>query len=184
MGTSRSTPSEAKPGYLWTYRSASSPSAAPRACHRPPDCTRKSPHSSAHPGTLWWWLTRRLRRFRWQDVVLTWNHTKYHNGSRKHCFHHPGHVPVIRGNPAMVLAVITWIGKKHVLYSGVSSISLVEHCVSWDMIEGFYRSWDLYITCQLVDSLQQKKKTVFIKRKWNHVIFSRATVLSFHPVYI
>ena len=28
-----------------------------------------------------------------------------------------------------------------------------------------------------------KKKTVFIKRKWNHVVFSRVTILSFHPVY-
>ena len=51
-----------------------------------------------------------------------------------------------------------------------------------DMIEGSYRSWDLYTTGQLVDGLQQKKKTVFIRRKWNHVIFSRATILSFHPV--
>ena len=36
---------------------------------------------------------------RWHDVPLTWNHTKDHNRSRKLCFHHPGHVPVIRGNP-------------------------------------------------------------------------------------
>ena len=34
---------------------------------------------------------------RWHDVALTWNHTKDHNCSRKLCFHHPGHVPVIRG---------------------------------------------------------------------------------------
>ena len=27
-----------------------------------------------------------------------------------------------------------------------------------DMIEGSYRSWDLYTTVQLVDGLQQKKK--------------------------
>ena len=33
---------------------------------------------------------------RWYDVALTWNHTKDHNRSRKLCFHHPGHVPVIR----------------------------------------------------------------------------------------
>ena len=50
-----------------------------------------------------------------------------------------------------------------------------------DMIEGSYRSWDLYTTGQLIDGLQQKKKPVFIKRKWNHVVFSRATILSFHP---
>ena len=29
------------------------------------------------------------------------------------------------------------------------------------MIEGSYRSWDLYTTGQLVDGLQQKKKTGF-----------------------
>ena len=51
-----------------------------------------------------------------------------------------------------------------------------------DMIQGSYRSWDLYTTGQLVDGLQQKRKPVFIKRKWNHVVFSRATILSFHPV--
>ena len=30
-----------------------------------------------------------------------------------------------------------------------------------DMIEGSYHSWDLYTTGQLVDGLQQKKKTGF-----------------------
>ena len=51
-----------------------------------------------------------------------------------------------------------------------------------DTIEGSYHSWDLYTTGQLVDGLQQKKrKPVFIKWKWNHV-FSRVTILSFHPV--
>ena len=50
-------------------------------------------------------------------------------------------------------------------------------------VEGSYRSWDLYTTGQLVDGLQQKKrKPVFIKQKWNHVVFSRATILSFHSV--
>ena len=54
-----------------------------------------------------------------------------------------------------------------------------------DMIEGSYRSWDLYATGQLVDGLQQKKRNpVFIKRKWNHVTFSRATILSFLPVCV
>ena len=51
-----------------------------------------------------------------------------------------------------------------------------------DMIEGSYRSWDLYTTGQLEDGLQQKRKSVFIKQKWNHV-FSRVTILSFHSVY-
>ena len=57
-----------------------------------------------------------------------------------------------------------------------------------DRIEGSSRYLDLYITGQLVDSLEQKKKKkkkkkkkrkpVFIKRKWNHVVFSRATILT------
>ena len=37
---SRSTPSEAKPGSLWTCGSVPSPAATPRVCHQPPDCTR------------------------------------------------------------------------------------------------------------------------------------------------
>ena len=98
---------------------------------------------------------------RWHDVTLTWNHTKYHNRNRKFCFHHPGHVPVIRGNPVMVLAVITWIGREHELYSSASPISLVEHCVTFGHDKDFYSSWDLYTTRQLVDGLQQKKKTGF-----------------------
>ena len=53
---SRSAPSEAKPGSLWICEPALSPAATPRVCHRPPDCTRGSPHSSAHQGTLWCWL--------------------------------------------------------------------------------------------------------------------------------
>ena len=57
-----STPSEAKPGSLWTCGPAPSPAATPRVCHRPPDCTRGSPHSSAHPGTLWCWLSSQLQR--------------------------------------------------------------------------------------------------------------------------
>ena len=30
----------------------------------------------------------------------------------------------------------------------------------------------------------KKRKPVFIKRKWNHVVFSRVTIFSFHPVFI
>ena len=50
---SRSTSSEAKPVSLWTCGPAPSPAATPRVNHRPSDCTKGSPHSSAHPGTLW-----------------------------------------------------------------------------------------------------------------------------------
>ena len=39
-----------------------SPATTPMVCHWPPDCTRESPHSSAHPGTLWCWLSSLLRR--------------------------------------------------------------------------------------------------------------------------
>ena len=75
---------------------------------------------------------------RWHDVALTWNHAKDHNRNRKLCFHHPGHFPVIRGNPDLHFkgagngpVIITWIGREHKLYSGASPISLVEHCVTF-----------------------------------------------------
>ena len=74
----------------------------------------------------------------WHDVAHTWNHTKDHNSSWKLSFHHPGPVPVIRGNPDLHFEgagngpdIITWIGREHVLYSGASPISLVEHCVTF-----------------------------------------------------
>ena len=77
--------------------------------------------------------------------------------------------------------VITWIGRKH----GCTAAHLRSHSLNIvslsDIIEGSYRSLDLYTTGQLVDGLQ-KRKPVFIKRKWNHVVFSRAIILSFHPV--
>ena len=91
---------------------------------------------------------------RWHDVALTWNHTKDHNCSWKLCFHHPGHVPVIRGNPDLHFegagngpVVITWIGREHELYSGASPISLVEHCVTFRhdrrllSLLGFVHNW-------------------------------------------
>ena len=55
-----------------------------------------------------------------------------------------------------------------------------------DMIEGSYRSWNLYTTGQLVDGLQQKKKENRFPLNGNGIMssFSRATILSFHPVYI
>ena len=75
---------------------------------------------------------------KWHDVALTVNHTKDHNRSRKLCFHHPGHVLVIRGNLDLHFegagngpVVINWIGREHVLYSGASLISLVEPCVTF-----------------------------------------------------
>ena len=77
-----------------------------------------------------------------------------HNLSRKLCFHHPGHVPVICGNPGLHFegagngpVVITWIGREHELYSGVSPISRVEHCVTFRhdrmllSLLGFVHNW-------------------------------------------
>ena len=71
---------------------------------------------------------------RWHDVALTWNHTKDHNRNRKLCFHHPWHILVIRGNPDLHFEGAgngPVVGREHVLYSGASPISLVEHCVSF-----------------------------------------------------
>ena len=68
-----STPSEAKPGSLWTCGQMPSPAATPWVCHRPPDCTRGSLRSSEHLGTLWCWLSSRLRRYEvaWCGLRLT-----------------------------------------------------------------------------------------------------------------
>ena len=91
---------------------------------------------------------------RWHDVAVTWNHTKDYNRSRKLCFHYPGHVPVIRGNPDLHFegagngpVVITWIGREHELYSSASPISLVEYCVTFRhermllSLLGFVHNW-------------------------------------------
>ena len=89
---------------------------------------------------------------RWQDVAFTCNHTKDHNHSRKLCFHHLAHIPVIHGNPDLYFegagngsVVITWIGREHDLYSGASMVSLVEHGVRHDRrllsILGFVHNW-------------------------------------------
>ena len=57
--------------------------------------------------------------------------------------------------------VITWISRDmsctaaHLRSRSLNIVSLS------DMIEGSYRSWDLYTTGQLVDGLYQKKKTGF-----------------------
>ena len=102
----------------------------------------------------------------------------------------PALSPVIRGNPDLHFegagngpVVITWIGREHELYSCASPISLVEHCVTFRhdrrilSLLAFVNNWP---TSRW--SATKKGKPVFIKRKWNHVVFSRATILSFHPV--
>ena len=91
-----------------------------------------------------------------------------------------------------VPVVITWISREHGCTAAHIRSRLLNIVSLSDMREGSYRSWDLYTTRQLVDGLQQKKKKkkekkrkpVLIKRKWNHVVFSRATILSFHPIYM
>ena len=127
----RSTPSEAKPGFLWTWGPAPGPAATPRVCHRPPDCTRGSLHSSAHPGTLWCWLSSRLRRCEVAWCGLPLHHLQRVVRCVELCrqalnrqnlhFEGAGNGPV----------VITWIGRVHELYSGESPISLVEHFVTF-----------------------------------------------------
>ena len=128
---SRSTPSEAKPGFLWTCGPAPSPAATPMVCHRPPDCTRGSPHSSAHPDTLRCWLSSRLRRC---EVAWCGPHLKSQQRVIRcvelcpQAMNHPDlHFEVAGNGPV----VITWIGREHELYSGASPISLVEHCVTF-----------------------------------------------------
>ena len=68
--------------------------------------------------------------------------------------------------------------------SGASPISHVDHCVTFRhdrrliSLLVFVHNWP-----NSRWSATKKRKPVFIKRKWNHV-FSRATILSFHPIYI
>ena len=47
-----------------------------------------------------------------------------------------------------------------------------------DMLEGSYRSWDLYTTGQLVDGLQQKKKKKKEKKKENRFSVNRNGIMS------
>ena len=67
---------------------------------------------------------------------------------------------------------ITGIGREHgctAVHLRSRSLNIVS--LSY-MIEGSYRFWNLYTT-----GLQQKKrKPGFIKRKWNYVVFFRATI--------
>ena len=74
---------------------------------------------------------------RWHDVALTWNHTKEHNRSRKLCFHNPGHIEP----------------------SGFAFWG----CWQWSCCHNLDRPTSRWTaTGQLVDGLQQKKKTGFI----------------------
>ena len=134
---SRSTPFKGKPGSLWTCRPAQSSATTPRVCQRLPNCTKVSPHSSAHPGTLWCWLLRRLRRCK---VALYGPHLKPHQRQYplpETLFSSPWARPCYSwqsrfdfegaGNGPVV---ITWIGSEHELYSSTCPISLVENCIT------------------------------------------------------
>ena len=76
--------------------------------------------------------------------------------------------------------VITWIGRDmsctaaHLRSRSLNIVSLS------DMIESSFHSWHLFTTSRW--SAAKKENRFFIKRKWNHVVFSKATILSFHPV--
>ena len=85
--------------------------------------------------------------------------------------------------------VITWISREHELYSDASPISLVEHYVTSRhdrrllSLLGFVHNWPTSRWSATKKKKKKKKrKRVFIKRKWNHIVFSRAIILSFHPV--
>ena len=143
-----------KPGSLWTCGPAPSPAATRRVATShliAPGDHHTLQHIQIHFSVH---FQDDFEDVRWHDVALTWNHTKDHNRSRKLCFHHPGHIPVILGNPDLHFegagngrVVITWIGREHELYSGVSPISLVEHCVTFRhdrrllSLLGFVHKW-------------------------------------------
>ena len=75
--------------------------------------------------------------------------------------------------------VITWISREHELYSGASLISLAfRHDRRLLSLLGFVHNW---LTSRW--SATKKENRFSLKRKWNHIVFSRATILSFHPVH-
>ena len=163
---SRSTPSEAKSGSLVGRHRVLLPHPGSAIGHLiAPGDHHTLQHIQVHFGVD---FQADFENVRWHDVALTWNHTKSHNRSRKLCFHHPGHVPVIRGNPDLHFegagngsVVITWTSRgmswtaAHLRSRSLNIVSLS------DMIEGSNRTWDLYTTGQLVDGLQQKKENQF-----------------------
>ena len=128
------------------------------------------PHTQVHFGVD---FQADFEDARWHDVALTWNHTKDRNRSRKLCFHHPGYVPVIRGNPDLHFegadngpVVITWIGREHELYSGAFPILLVEHYVTFRHdrrllpLLGFIHNWPTS-SWSATKKRKKKKKTGF-----------------------
>ena len=96
---------------------------------------------------------------RWHDVALIRNHTtpKTITIAGNFVLINPGHVPVI----------ITWIGREHVLYSGESLISLVEHCVTFrhdkrlQSLLGFVHNWPTSRWSATKKKQKTKKKNRF-----------------------
>ena len=90
-------------------------------------------------------------------------------------------------SPGNGSVVITWIGREHDLYCGTSLISLVEHCFPFRhdrrllSLLGFVHNWP---TRRRFATKKKKENRFFIKRRWNHIVFSWATILSFHPVVL
>ena len=71
--------------------------------------------------------------------------------------------------------VINWIGRD-MSCTAVHHQSCSLNIVSLsDMIEGYYRSWDMYTTGQLVDGLPQKKKKK--KKKENQFSLNRNGIM-------
>ena len=143
---SRSTPSEAKPWSLWTCESCCHTQGVPPATWLHQGITTLT-STSRYTLVLTFKLTSKM----WGGMM--W-HIKDHNRSQKLCFHHPGHAPVIRGNLDLHFedsgngpVVITSIGREHEFYTGASTMSLGEHCVTFRpdrrllSLLGFVHNW-------------------------------------------
>ena len=99
---------------------------------------------------------------RWHDVALTWNHIKDHNRSRPkgRLMYWTVRICILRVLAMVLLSNVGSVESMCCTAAHLRSCSLNILSLS-DMIEGSYRSWDLYTTSQLVDGLQQKKETGF-----------------------
>ena len=161
---SRSTPSEAKAGSLWTCGPASSPAATPKVCQRPPDSTRGSPHSGEFhqwlPGPFQW--TPWSRSSWW--CPQPWASTL---PPPKGCPMHWAVPSSIEPSGFAFWGCWQWSCcheldryRAWVVQWRISDLARWTLC-HFDMIEGSYRSWDLYTTGQLVDGLQQKTENRF-----------------------
>ena len=137
---SRSTPSEAKPGSLWTCGPAPSPVATTLFSTSWYTLVLTFKPTSKMWGGMMWpsrettpkTITVAVRRVVW--CVELCPQALYHPDLH---FEGAGNGPV----------VITWINREHKLYSGVSPISLVELCVTFRhdrrllLLLGFVHNW-------------------------------------------